>query len=182
MSSVTKCPKCRKTTSKSSSKCPSCGYFLQSTLSKDAKDVSTVAAWLAFFITTAPLTTSIAILLSVAYKTTIDNLWKGQSSIGAYLILTIVILGVTAWFSDLLLGEQYINEIYIERERERQLFFQQPLCRPTGTYRLFILLICFILHILIGYFKFYGFWGFSCSVVMGIFLSWVWVTKVFPRM
>jgi hypothetical protein len=133
------------------------------------------------FITTAPLTVSVAILLSVAYKITVDNLWK-ESAIGGYLFFSIFVLGVTAWFSDLLLGEQYINEIYVDRERERQLFFQQSMCKPVGSYGLFRPLICFVLHILVGYFHFYGFLGFSCSVVMGIFLYWVWITKVFPRM
>jgi hypothetical protein len=34
--------------------------------------------------------------------------------------------------------------------------------------------------ILAGHFKAYGMWNFFSSVILGIFLGWVWGKKIFP--
>ena len=202
------CPECKKQISDQAPACLHCGYPSKTTvqskskITQDIEDIKTAGAWLAFFITlptlavpavistlldnpgqfdeeaikilwetfllTAPLTCAIA-LIGVWITPIIENIEKYSSHTNLFMsvigIGTLFSLWLAAQISQSLLNIQGVDVVTITSSTN-----------ASGPLKIWMSLW----NIFVEYFRLYGFQKFLSSCAIGIFLGWIWNSKILP--
>jgi zinc-ribbon domain len=201
------CPECKKQISDQAPACLHCGYPIKATvqskskLTQDIEDVKTVGAWLAFFITlptlavpavistlldnpgqfdeeaikilwdtfllTAPLTCAIALI--GIWITPIIEKYSSNDQTPTYSATLGIGIGIlfslwlAAQISQSLLNIQGVDVVTITSNTN-----------ASGPLKIWMSLW----NIFVEYFRLYGFHKFLSSCAIGVFLGWIWNSKI----
>jgi hypothetical protein len=198
------CPECKQQISNQAPACPHCRYPIKTTdqpknkLTQDIEDIKTVGGWLAFFITlptlavpsvistlldnpgqfneeaikvlwdtfllTAPLTCAIALIGIWATPIAVKNQEPTNSTIlgmGAGILFS---LWLAAQISQFLLNIQGVDVVAI--------------ISGTNASSLSQKIFMSLWNISVEYFQLYGFHKFLSSCALGVFLGWIWNSKI----
>lgn len=195
------CPQCGQKVAPDHQFCPRCGTRLTATtspavsaspmprrsLKQDLEDVRKVGFWVAFFITLPTLTLPALLVNLIAPG---DMGMDEAESIWATLTLTapltaavvVVILAIHyEWFSDgwsmtlfgaaILAGTTLLADLLsVGAGVSLREVWQAAGYNPLSFFNVLV----------VSYYQVYGFWSFASSLVVGSFLAWLWLEKIFP--
>jgi hypothetical protein len=199
------CPECKQQISDQATVCIHCGYPSKTTvqskskITQDIEDIKTVGAWLAFFITLPTLAVPAVI------STLLDNpgqfdeeaikiLWE-TFLLTAPLTCAIALIGV--WITPIIekyssptysvmsgIGIGALFSLWLAAQISQSLLNIQGVdivttissTNASGPLKIWMSLW----NIFVEYFRLYGFQKFLSSCAIGIFLGWIWNSKILP--